>query len=298
MAGWRRSVLRWLPTAKEQPLTNFLDQACAAARTRTAESAARVSLVALRRRVAAADPAPGFATALAAPGVTVIAEVKRASPSRGPIAPIPDAAALARDYAEGGAGAVSVLTEPHWFSGSLADVEAIAGAVAIPVLRKDFVVDEYQVWEARAAGASAVLLIVAALDDPQLQALLAVVHDAGLDALVEVHDVDEAVRATAAHAAAATGRRLVIGVNARDLASLQVDPDRFAAVVDAVPAAALAVAESGVQGSDDVRRLGALGADAVLVGEHVACADDPAAAVRALATAGAPVADTSAGAAR
>lgn len=283
---------------KEQPLTNFLDEACAAAHARASAAAAVVSLAVLRRRVAAADPPPGFAEALAAPGVTVIAEVKRASPSRGPIAPIPDAAALARAYAQGGAGAVSVLTEPHWFSGSLADVEAIADAVAIPVLRKDFMVEEYQVWEARASGASAVLLIVAALDDPQLQSLLVAADRAGLDALVEVHDAGEATRAAAAHTAAATGRRLVIGVNARDLTSLQVDPDRFAAVVAALPAAALAVAESGVKGSDDVRRLAALGADAVLVGEHVACADDPAAAVRALATAGAPAADASTGAVR
>ncbi|MEX0658368.1 MAG: indole-3-glycerol phosphate synthase TrpC [Egibacteraceae bacterium] len=279
-------------------MTNFLDEACAAARARTTAAAAVVSLGVLRRRVAGADPPPGLVAALAAPGVTVVAEVKRASPSRGPIAPIPDPAALARSYAEGGAGAVSVLTEPHWFCGSLADVEAVVGAVAIPVLRKDFVVEEYQVWEARASGASAVLLIVAALDDPQLQGLLAAADRAGLDALVEVHDAGEATRAATAHAAAATGRRLVVGVNARDLTSLKVDPDRFAAVVDALPAGALAVAESGVKGPDDVRRLGALGADAVLVGEHVACADDPAVAVRALATAGAQVADASTGAPR
>lgn len=275
-------------------MSTFLDQACAAARTRVTEAAQAVDLGALRERAAANRP-PAFATALAAAGVTVIAEVKRASPSRGPIAEIPDAAALAAAYAEGGAGAVSVLTEPHWFRGSLEDLVSISRSVAVPTLRKDFVVDAYQIWEARAAGAGAVLLIVAALDDVLLASLLATAEQVGIDALVEVHDVDEARRAGAAFGAAATGRRPVIGVNARDLTTLEVDPGRFAAVRDALPDAALAVAESGVRGPDDVRRLAGLGADAVLVGEHVALAEDPAGAVRLLVEAGRSSAHTPTG---
>jgi indole-3-glycerol phosphate synthase len=156
----------------------------------------------------------------------------------------------------------------------------------MPVLRKDFVVDAYQVWEARAAGAAAILLIVAALEQPDLVRLLAVTAEAGLDALVEVHDEVEARRAAVAHARAATGRALVIGVNARDLVTLEIDPNRFATVRGALPHTAVTVAESGVRGPADVRRLAALGADAVLVGEHVAMAPDPAAAVRALVRAG------------
>lgn len=267
-------------------MSNFLHQACVAARARVVTAEGTVSLDELRERVRALGPAPGFAAALAGPGVSIIAEVKRASPSRGPIAEIADPARLARSYADGGARAVSVLTEPQWFNGSLEDLVTISGSVEIPALRKDFVVDEYQIWEARAAGASAVLLIVAALDDGALGDLLRAADDAGLDTLVEVHDTDEAGRATTGYEASGSSRPLVIGINARDLATLQVDPDRFEAVRAALPRSALAVAESGVRGPGDVRRLAGLGADAVLVGEHVATAEDPAAAVRALAVAG------------
>lgn len=267
-------------------MTSFLAQACAAARARVQTAMRTAGLEEVRARAEHASVPPGFAAALARPGVTVIAEVKRASPSRGPIADIPDPAALARSYAAGGAGAVSVLTEPRWFHGSLDDLAAICRSVDVPALRKDFVVDAYQVWEARAAGASAVLLIVAALDDALLRDLLLTADHAGLDALVEVHDAAEAARAAAAHDGARTALPLVIGVNARDLTTLQVDPDRFASVCDGLPDTALTVAESGVRGPDDVRRLGALGASAVLVGEHVTRAQDPAAAVRELGLAG------------
>jgi indole-3-glycerol phosphate synthase len=152
------------------------------------------------------------------------------------------------------------------------------------VLRKDFVVDPYQIWEARAAGAAAVLLIVAALDDARLVALRREAHDAGLDTLVEVHDAAEAQRA----GDAAGWRPLVVGVNARDLTTLQVDPDRFAAVREALPAGAVTVAESGVRGPADVEALRPLSPHAVLVGEHLVVAADPRAAVRALHAAGNP----------
>jgi indole-3-glycerol phosphate synthase len=218
----------------------------------------------------------------------VIAEVKRASPSRGRLAEISDPAALACRYAEGGAAAISVLTEPTHFAGSLDDLVAVAAAVSLPVLRKDFVVDPYQVFEARAAGAAAVLLIVAALAQPVLVDLLVAAAQAGLDALVEVHSADEAERAAKAHRIAGTGWPLVIGVNARDLVTLTVDPDRFQVVRGALPHEAITVAESGIHGAADIRRLARLGWRAVLVGEHVATAADPAAAVRALVEAGIP----------
>ncbi len=266
-------------------MTGFLARVCTEARDRVAEAARAEPLEALRERAAQRPTAPGFADALSGSGLAVIAEVKRASPSRGRIAAIPDPAWLARQYAEGGAAAVSVLTEPAHFAGSLDDLAMVAAAVRLPVLRKDFVVDPYQIFQARAAGAAAVLLIVAALPQPELVRLLAATAAAGLDALVEVHDEGEAERAAAAHAEATAGRPLVIGVNARDLSTLKVDPDRFAAVRAALPRDAIAVAESGVQGPADARRLAALGADAVLVGEHVATAGNPAAAVRALAEA-------------
>jgi indole-3-glycerol phosphate synthase len=277
-------------------MTGFLSNACAEARARVAEAARHEPLEALRSRAQEHGlTPPPFAEVLCGEGLAVIAEIKRASPSRGQLAAIPDPALLARHYAQGGAAAVSVLTEPSHFAGSLDDLAAVAAAVPLPVLRKDFVVDPYQVWEARAAGAAAVLLIVAALPQPDLEHLLAVAAMAGLDALVEVHDEAEATRAVVAHERAATGHRLVLGVNARDLTTLQVDPDRFASVRGALLAGigglsrsprALAIAESGVQGPEDVRRLALLGADAILVGELVATAPDPAATVRALVQAG------------
>jgi indole-3-glycerol phosphate synthase len=266
-------------------VAGFLQQACAEARERVAEAVRLVPLATLR--TAPAPPPRPLAPAIGRAGVQVIAELKRASPSAGHLAWIPDPAPRAHAYVAGGAAAVSVLTEPAHFRGTLADLTAVAAAVPVPVLRKDFVVDPYQVWEARAAGASAVLLIVAALDDAALAELIGVVADAGLDALVEVHDEREAERAGRALEAARYPDVPVVGVNARDLATLQVDPGRFAACVAALPTGALAVAESGVAGPDDVARAAAAGAAAVLVGRHLVTAPDPQAAVRALLAGGA-----------
>jgi len=238
----------------------------------------------------AAPAPPSFSSALAAAGLSVVAEVKRASPSRGALADIPDPAGLALAYEAGGAAAVSVLTEPTWFRGSLDDLRAVAAAVTVPVLRKDFLIDPYQVAEARVAGAAAVLLIVAALGDDDLVALLREADAVGLDALVEVHDADDAARAATVLTRAATGRRAVVGVNARDLDSLSVSGSRFAQLRAALRGPgldeALAVAESGVRGPADAAAV-AGSYDAVLVGEAVATADDPTAAVRALVAAGA-----------
>lgn len=270
-------------------MSGFLEQACAEAHERVSEAAALVPIERLRGAAGATPWPPSLADALARPGCRLVAEIKRASPSRGHVAWVPDPAARAGAYAEAGAAAVSVLTEPSHFHGTLADLTAVAGSAGIPALRKDFVVDAYQVWEARAAGASAVLLIAAAVDDATLRALLDEVRLAGLEALVEVHDVEEAARGGDALAAAGVTRPIV-GVNARDLATLSVDPERFAACAHALPAGALTVAESGVAGPEDVRRAAAAGADAVLVGEHVCAAADPRERVAALVAAGREVA--------
>ena len=228
------------------------------------------------RAPAPIDPMP----ALRCPGVSVIAEVKRRSPSKGALADIPDPAALAAAYEAGGAAVVSVLTEPRRFGGSLDDLRTVRGAVGLPVLRKDFVVTTYQLVEARAAGADLVLLIVAALDQPTLESLHAQALGLGLTPLVEVHDEAEAARAVEA------GVRLV-GVNARNLHTLDVDETTFARVAPAIPEHCVRVAESGIGGRDDVARLAQAGADAVLVGEALVRDGDPAAAVRSLVAAGA-----------
>lgn len=262
-------------------MTGFLDQACREARERVEEASRLVPLGLLRS--AEVPKPPSLDAALRAPGLSVIAEIKRASPSKGHLAWVPDPAARAEAYVRGGAAAVSVLTEPAHFRGSLADLAVVAAAVGVPVIRKDFVVDPYQVWEARRAGAAAVLLIVAGLDDETLAALLAQTAAAGLDALVEVHDEDEARRAGDAYqAVGADGPPPIVGVNARDLATLTVDPGRFAACVDALPEGAVAVAESGISGPADARAVVVAGADAVLVGEHAVTSADPEAAVRGL----------------
>lgn len=271
-------------TTRAGSRSDFLALACREAVNRVAADQATQPVEALREAAAARGPATTFATALAVDRMSVIAEVKRASPSRGHMADIPDPAALASAYAAGGASAISVLTEPAHFHGSLEDLVAVADAVDAPVLRKDFVVDAYQLWQARAAGAAAALLIVAALDDGRLTALMVDAAEAGLDVLVETHSAQEVARAVAAHRTAATGRTLVLGVNARDLVTLEVDRGHVARVrADAdLPDGALLVAESGVRGRDDVLAYAAVGADAVLVGEHVATAADPRAAVAAL----------------
>lgn len=270
----------------------FLRRATREARARVQRSRARMPEQALRARASRLPAPPPLGAALAGPGVAVVAEIKRASPSRGPLASVGDPAALARAYAAGGAAAVSVLTEPRHFDGSLRDLERVARAVGVPVIRKDFVVDRYQVWEARAAGAAAVLLIVGALDQPVLTGLLRCAARAGLSALVEVHDAGEAARAAEAGTLAPRAD-MVVGVNARDLATLAVDPGRFEAVRSRLPAGCPTVAESGVHAPADVARYARLGADAVLVGEHLVTAADPATAVAALVAAGRPPDDRS-----
>ncbi|HET6211350.1 MAG TPA: indole-3-glycerol phosphate synthase TrpC [Micromonosporaceae bacterium] len=238
-----------------------------------------VPLAQIKELAAAAPPPLDAYTLLRAPGVGVIAEVKRASPSRGQLAEIPDPAELAAEYAAGGARCVSVLTEGRWFGGSIDDLAAVRAAVSVPVLRKDFVVSSYQVHEARAHGADLVLLIVAALDQNVLTGLLERIESLGMTALVEVHTEDEADRALAA------GAR-VIGVNARDLRTLEVDRSVFERIAPGLPNSVVKIAESGVRGPHDLIRYAAAGADAVLVGEGLVTQKSPREAVAELVTAG------------
>ncbi|MFO7243401.1 MAG: indole-3-glycerol phosphate synthase TrpC [Actinomycetes bacterium] len=212
--------------------------------------------------------------------VAVIAEVKRSSPSKGALAEISDPAALATEYEAGGAAVISVLTEERRFGGSLADLDAVRAKVDIPILRKDFIVTPYQVWEARAHGADLVLLIVAALEQMALESLVERVHSLGMCALVEVHDVEEVKRAVDAGAK-------VIGVNARNLKTLEVDRNTFARVAPHIPDGIVRVAESGIRDSHDVVEYARLGADAVLVGEALVRDRDPRTAVAEMVAAGA-----------
>lgn len=218
--------------------------------------------------VALARPAALDALEFLAPAeqIKVIAEVKRASPSRGDLAEIPEPQALAAQYESAGASAVSVLTEQRKFKGSLEDLEAVCKAVSIPVLRKDFIGDEYQILEARAAGADMVLLIVAALPQQQLQRLYDFTRSLGMTPLVETHSAAEVARAVD------LGAQL-IGVNARDLTTFELDRELFARVADQIPAGVIRVAESAVLDVADVARYRAAGADAVLVGEALVTGD-------------------------
>jgi indole-3-glycerol phosphate synthase len=231
----------------------------------------------LRAAALDARPAAPFAAALRGERVRVIAEVKRASPSKGAIAAGLDAAAQAAAYVSGGAAAISVLTEPTRFGGSLDDLTAVAASVDVAVIRKDFLVHPVQLWEARAGGASAALLIVRALAPDQLARLMDTAAEAGLATLVEIRDFAELERALAVGAT-------VIGVNNRNLETLVIDPTTAPAVIPHIPAACIAVAESGMRTPADVEPAADAGADAILVGSAVSASADPSADVRALAS--------------
>ena len=257
----------------------MLDEILAGVREDVAAREAQVPLEQIKQLALEAPPPLDAYTALRAPGVGVIAEVKRASPSKGPLAEIPDPAELAREYAAGGARCVSVLTEKRWFGGSLEDLAAVRSAIDVPVLRKDFIVSSYQVHEARAHGADLVLLIVAALEQNTLSGLLDRIESLGMTALVEVHDEEETDRALAA------GAR-VIGINARDLRTLEVDRSVFERIAPGLPNSVVKIAESGVRGPHDLIRYASAGADAVLVGEGLVTQKSPRDAVAELVTAG------------
>ena len=239
--------------------------------------AGKVSMAEVERRAAAVEPRAGVLSAALTrtDRLNVIAECKRRSPSKGVLREAYDPASHAAAYAGAGAAAISVLTEPTFFDGRLDDLRAVRGAVAVPLLRKDFVVSEYQLVEAVEAGADAVLLIVAALAGDELKTLVESAGRLGLAALVEVHDEAELRRAADAGAS-------IVGVNSRNLRTLGVDvsvPDRLAA---ALPAGVTAVAESGIRSPADLARLGAAGYHACLVGERLIAQPDPGAALREL----------------
>ena len=254
---------------------SVLDDIVAGVREDLARRRAETSESDLRARLLDVPPPRDPMPDLRRAGSSVIAEVKRRSPSRGDLAEIPDPGALAAAYQRGGAAAVSVLTEERRFGGSLADLDTVRAAVGLPVLRKDFVVDGYQLLEARAHGADLALLIVSALPGDLLERLHDSARELGLTPLVEVHDESEAERAVT------LGAELV-GVNARNLKTLEVDPATFGKLAPLLPDDVVLVAESGVSGPGDVRRFVAEGADAVLVGEALVRDGDPEGAVRAM----------------
>ena len=241
-------------------MASILEELAAAARERVAAQAAKLPLEDMRELAAATPEPPSFYDALAQPGMAFICECKKASPSKGLIEPDFDPAAIARDYEMAGASAISVLTEPTRFLGSDDYLRNVAETVDIPVLRKDFTVDEYMIHQARALGASAVLLICSLLDGDELARFLATCDEAGLDALVEAHDEAEVRRAVAA------GAR-IIGVNNRNLADFTVDFGNSLRLRELVPPGALFVAESGIRTAEDVALLAKHDVNAVLIGE-------------------------------
>ena len=259
---------------------SVLDEILVGVRADVAARESAIPLARLRQAAARRRPALDARAALRAPGVGVIAEVKRSSPSAGRLNDIPDPAWLAAEYEAGGARVISVLTEERRFNGSLGDLDAVRAAVDVPVLLKDFVVSSYQVHEARAHGADLVLLIVAALEQNALLGLLERVESLGMTALVEVHTEAEADRALEA------GAR-VIGVNARDLATLEVDRSVFERIAPGLPTGIVKIAESGVRDPHDLIEYAAAGADAVLVGEGLVTKSSPRQAVADLVTAAA-----------
>lgn len=243
---------------------------------RAAAASDRRDLDTLMAQAQACGPARGFAAALGAVDeVAVIAEIKRASPSKGRLGGDLNPARLAAAYQDGGAATLSVLTDREFFAGSPEDLAVARAATGLPVLRKDFTVAPADVLDARCMGADAVLLIAAALSTEEIPQLVELAASVGLDALVEVHDESEAERALAA------GARL-IGVNQRDLVTFEVDTDRAERVARMLPGGVIRVAESGIRNGSDVRRLAAAGFDAVLVGEALVVSADPAAALREL----------------
>lgn len=254
----------------------ILEEIAAYARERTAAAERKMPLADIRRR---AEGMPrgdfSFEKALRKPGLSLICECKKASPSRGLIAPDFPYVQIAREYEAAGADCISVLTEPKWFLGRDEYLEEIASAVSVPCLRKDFTVSEYMIYEARLLGASAVLLIVSLLSEAQLQEYLGLCRELGLSALTEAHSAEEVGTAVRAGAS-------VIGVNNRNLRDFSVDTGNSAALRELVPPGVLFVSESGVTGAADTEKLREIGADAVLVGEALMRASDKKAKIREL----------------
>jgi indole-3-glycerol phosphate synthase len=261
--------------AAETKSGTVLDRIVGARRAAIAHRQKTVPETALRFGAKHADPVRDFAAALTRDAINVIAELKKASPSRGLLRAEFDPVALAKGFETAGASALSVLTEEEFFQGDLKHLKVARAAVGVPVLRKDFIVDPWQVWEARATNADSFLLIVAALDDVRLAELLALGRELGMEPLVEVHTREELARALAA------GAR-ILGVNNRDLRTLAIRVETSYDLIEAVPDECIAVAESGLRTHEDLKRLRAAGFDAFLIGEHLMLQPDPAAALRSL----------------
>jgi len=253
----------------------ILDEIVEATRKSLVGRKARTPLSTLERELARQPLPRDFAGALEGEGISLIAEVKRASPSKGALCPDLDAAALGSTYSQSGAAAISVLTEQDYFWGSLADLEAVRRAVRLPILCKDFIVDSYQIYEASAYGADAVLLIVAVLAQDELGLLLETAHSLGLEALVEVHNRDELMRALELSP-------MVIGINNRNLADFSVDLETTLNLRPLVPPGTVVVSESGIHSRSDAICLEAAGVSAILVGEALVRSPDPAAKIREL----------------
>lgn len=263
----------------------FLDQVAALTRERVESAMREFPPYLLREACRKTEDPPSFAAALRGQkgdGVGIIAEIKRSSPSRGPIRPELVVEEQVVAYERGGACALSVLTEPAFFSGSMEDLREAAHATRLPVMRKDFILHPYQLLEARAAGASAVLLIVALLGERRLAYMLAEARRAGLEALVEVHGEEEAEIALRAGA-------YILGINNRDLRTLRVDTDTTRRIAPLAPGGVILVGESGYRHAGDLAGLAELGVDAVLVGESLSGSDDPERALRELARAARPI---------
>jgi indole-3-glycerol phosphate synthase len=250
-------------------ILNVLDQIIEGVREDLAERKKQVELNELMTKISEVNPAIDVLPSLKSSQLSVIAEVKRSSPSKGALAQISDPADLARRYQAGGAAAVSVLTEGRKFGGSLADLNTVRSAINIPILRKDFMVDDYQIFESRAHGADIVLLIVAALSDLQLSEFYAIAKSLGMQVLVETHTLEEVERALLLDPE-------IIGVNARDLTTLKIDLGAFDKLAKAIPAGKIKVAESGISSVAEVISYRNSGAEAILVGEALVKDGDPA----------------------
>ena len=256
--------------------THVLTRIVEAKRRRVADLKMRVPEAIVRKMASVQGPVPSFRAALGTPGRTrIIAEIKKASPSKGVLIDSLDVEEMAKTYREAGASAISVVTEEDYFQGDVGWIRLAANASGLPVLRKDFVFEPYQLWESRAAGASAVLLIAAMLGPAELAALLETAREFRLDVLVEVHDEEELTEALDAGAS-------IIGVNNRDLKTFDVSLETSIRLGAQIPEDTIFVAESGIHDREDVEKLAGAGADAFLVGEYLLRATDPAVALRSL----------------
>ena len=245
----------------------ILDEICEHKRGEVVAAKAKTPLSELEDRIESAEPARDFRGALRGEGISLIAEVKRASPSKGILMEDMDPATLGGFYEHSGAAAISVLTDEKYFQGSLADFVSVRRAVDVPCLRKEFIIDPYQIYESRASSADAILLIVRILSDEELKDFQALAHELGMACLVETHDAAEVERALEADAA-------IIGINNRDLTTFEVDMMRTLEIKKMVPGGKVLVSESGIRTRDDVRRLDKGGIDAILVGEALVTSDD------------------------